>query len=146
MTTKPHQMSIRIYFEDTDSGGIVYYANYLKYAERARAELLRSLGIESGQMMHEFGIGLAVRSCNAEYLKPAVLDDEVILQTELQKVGGASIKLRQIVLRGGDELTKMDIKLGCINFKSGRPVSLPKKLRNVLNTQMNANLKRMKLV
>ena len=134
---KPHQMPVRIYFEDTDSGGIVYYANYLKYAERARTELLRSLGIERGQMMHEFGIGLAVRRCHAEYLKPAVLDDEVILQTELQKVGGASIELRQLVVRGGVELVQMDVKLGCVNFESGRPVILPKNLRNALNTQMN---------
>ena len=130
-------MPVRIYFEDTDCGGIVYYANYLKYAERARTELLRSLGIESGHMLNEFGIGLAVRHCYAEYLKPALLDDEVMLQTELQKVGGASIKLRQIVLRGVDKLVQMDVKLGCINFESGRPVTLPKHLRNALNTQIN---------
>jgi acyl-CoA thioester hydrolase len=138
MMNKPHQMPVRVYFEDTDSGGIVYYANYLKYAERARTELLRSLGIESGQMMNEFGIGLAVRRCHAEYLKPAVLDDEVILQTELQKVGGASIELRQVVVRGGVVLVQIDVKLGCINFESGRPVTLPKNLWNALNTQMNA--------
>ena len=138
--SKPYQMPLRIYFEDTDSIGIVYYANYLKYAERARTELLRSLGIESGQMLNEFGIGLAVRHCYAEYLKPAILDDEVILQTELQKVGGASIELRQVVVRGGDELVKMDIKLGCISFESGRPVTLPKNLWNALNTRINANL------
>jgi len=133
-------MSVQIYFEDTDSSGIVYYANYLKYAERARTELLRSLGIESGQMMHKFGIGLAVRHCYVEYLKPAVLDDEVMLQTELQKVGGASIELRQVVVRSGEKLVQMDVKLGCINFESGRPVTLPKNLRNALSNQMNANL------
>jgi acyl-CoA thioester hydrolase len=140
MMSKPHQMPVRIYFEDTDSGGIVYYANYLKYAERARTELLRSIGVESGQLMHEFGIGLAVRRCHTEYLKPAILDDHVMLQTELQRVGGASIDLRQVVLRGVDELVQMDVKLGCINFVSGRPAALPKNLRNALNTQMNACL------
>lgn len=138
--SNPHQMPVRIYFEDTDSGGIVYYANYLKYAERARTELLRSLGIESGQMMHEFGIGLAVRRCHAEYLKPAVLDDEVLVQTTLQKVGGASIALRQIVTRGDDELVQMDVKLGCINFESGRPAALPKNVRYALDNQMSASL------
>ena len=137
--SNPHHMSIRVYYEDTDSGGIVYYANYLKYAERARTELLRSLGIESGQMMHEFGIGLAVRRCHAEYLKPAVLDDEVIVETTLQKVGGASIALRQIVTRDGDNLVQMEVKLGCINFKNGRPVALPKNVRGALTKQMNVN-------
>ena len=138
--SKPHQMPIRIYFEDTDCGGIVYYANYLKYAERARTELLRSLGIECGQMKHKFGVGLAVRHCYAEYLKSAVLDDELMLKTELLKVGGASIEFRQVVVRSGDELVQMDVKLGCINFENSYPVSLPKYLRNALNTHMNANL------
>ena len=140
MMIKPHQLLVRIYFEDTDSGGIVYYANYFKYAERARTELLRFLGIESQQMMHEFGLGLAVRRCHAEYLKPAVLDDQVMVQTELEKVGGASIELRQVVVRGADELVQISVKLGCINFESGRPVALPENLRNALNTQMNATL------
>ena len=132
-----HQMPIRIYYEDTDSGGIVYYANYLKYAERARTELLRTLGIESGQMMGEFGVGLIVRRCHAEYLKPAVLDDEVIIQTTLQKVGGASIALHQIVIRDGCELVQMDVELGCLHFKIGRPVALPKHVRYALENQVN---------
>ncbi len=137
MNSKLHQLPVRIYFEDTDSGGIVYYANYLKYAERARTELLRFLGIESRQMMHEFGLGLAVRRCHAEYLKPAVLDDQVMVQTELQKVGRASIELRQVVIRSGDELVQISVKLGCIKFANGRPVALPVNIRNALITQMN---------
>jgi acyl-CoA thioester hydrolase len=141
MSSNPHQTPIRVYFEDTDSGGIVYYANYFKYAERARTELLRFLGIESQRMMREFGIGLAVRCCHAEYLKPAVLDDRVVVQTELQKVGGASIKLQQVIIRGGDELVQIGVKLGCINFASGRPVALPEYLRNALNTHMNSTKK-----
>lgn len=132
-----HQMPIRIYYEDTDSGGIVYYANYLKYAERARTELLRTLGIESGQIMGEFGVGLVVRRCHAEYLKPAVLDDEVIIETTLQKIGGASIALRQIVTRDGCELVQMDVELGCLHLKIGRPVALPKNVRYALENQVN---------
>ena len=132
-----HQMPIRIYYEDTDSGGIVYYANYLKYAERARTELLRTLGIESGQIMGEFGVGVVVRRCPAKYLKPAVLDDEVIIETTLQKVGGASIALRQIVTRDGCELVQMDVELGCLHFKIGRPVALPKHVRYALENQVN---------
>ena len=133
-----HRMPVRIYFEDTDSGGIVYYANYLKYAERARTELLRSLGVESGQMMQKLGVGLAVRRCCAEYLKPAKLDDEVVVETVLQKVGGASMELRQTVKRGDDDLVQMEVKLGCINFQNGRPVALPVDIRLTLQKQMNA--------
>jgi acyl-CoA thioester hydrolase len=88
MNNKLHQLPVRIYFEDTDRSGIFYYANYFKYAKCARTELLRLLGIESRQMMHEFGLGLAVWRCHAEYLKPAVLDDQVMVQTELQKSVG----------------------------------------------------------
>lgn len=134
-----HRWNIRIYYEDTDSGGIVYYANYLKYAERARTEFLREMGIESRQMMETLGIGLAVRRSNIEYLRPAKLDDEVIVETALQKVGGASMEMRQTIMRGDEDLVQMDIKLGSINFESGRPSALPKDLKAALEKRMNAS-------
>lgn len=139
MTNDPHKWQVRIYFEDTDSGGIVYYANYLKYTERARTELLRELGIESDRIMKTLGIGLAVRRCNAEYLKPAKLDDEVTVETELRKIGGASIEMRQTVMREQETLVQMDIKLGSINFESGRPSALPKDMKAALEKRMNAS-------
>ncbi len=133
-----HQLPVRIYYEDTDSGGIVYYANYLKYAERGRTELLRDLGIESQQMMATLGIGLTVRRCNIEYFRSAKLDDEVVVETDLLKVGGASLDLRQAIRRGTDRLVEMEIKLACVNFADGRPTALTKQLRTSLQQRMNA--------
>lgn len=138
--TETHRLPVRVYFEDTDSGGIVYYANYLKYAERARTELLRSIGIESGDLMLGLGIGLAVRRCNVEYLKPAKLDDELVVETVLRKVGGASMEAHQTVKRAKETLVQMDIKLGCIHFQTGRPVALPTDLRAALQKQIQNNV------
>jgi len=124
-----HQMAVRVYYEDTDSGGIVYYANYLRYAERARTELLRSLGVESSNLMNDDGIALAVRRCLVDYIKPAVLDDALVVETEIKKIGGASLEARQTVLRDGEMLVSMDIKLGCLELSSGRPKGMPGKVR-----------------
>ena len=135
----PHHWPVRIYYEDTDSGGIVYYANYLKYAERARTEFLRELGIESRQIMETMGIGLAVRRCHVEYVSPAKLDDLVAVETTLQKVGRVSMELRQVIRRDTLDLVQMDIKLGSINFDSGRPSALPKDMKAALEKRMNAS-------
>ncbi|NQW01760.1 MAG: tol-pal system-associated acyl-CoA thioesterase [Rhodospirillales bacterium] len=134
-----HRMPVRIYFEDTDSGGIVYYANYLKFAERGRTEYLRQLGIESSWVMDSLGIGLAVRRCNIEYLRPAKLDDQVVVETELQKIGGASMQLRQVITRDAEALVEMDIKLASIHFSTGRPSAFPADLKAALVKQMNAS-------
>ncbi len=139
MNVGKHQMQQRIYYEDTDSGGIVYYANYLKFAERGRTEMLRELGFESQSMLSLQGVGLAVRRCHIEYIKPAKLDDEITVETEIKKIGGASIELRQTVMGENHELAEMEIKLGCIHFESGRPVALPNELRSALQTYINAN-------
>jgi len=127
-----HQMAIRVYYEDTDSGGIVYYANYLRYAERARTELLRTLGVESSALMNDDGVALAVRRCLIDYLKPALLDDALVVETEILKVGGASLEARQTVLRGNEQLVSMDIKLGCLDLNSGRPRAMPGSVRTKL--------------
>jgi acyl-CoA thioester hydrolase len=128
-----HQKAIRIYYEDTDAGGIVYYANYLKFAERARTEMLRKLGIESSELMDDYGVALAVKRCNADYQKPAKLDDALIVETELKRVGGASLELQQIVKRDGEHLVCVDIKLGCLDLNRGKPRAIPEKVRARLN-------------
>jgi acyl-CoA thioester hydrolase len=138
MMTDTHRMSLRIYFEDTDSGGIVYYANYLKFAERGRTEFLRDLGIESRTLMDTLGVGLVVRRCNIDYLQPARLDDDVTVETQLQKLGGASLHLHQMVRRGDEDLVSMQIKLACIHLASGRPAALPGSLTTALAKQINA--------
>ena len=131
--TEIHIFSLRVYFEDTDSGGIVYYANYLKFAERARTEMLRSVGIESGRLMREDNVTLMVKSCNVDYQKPARLDDALEVHSQITKVGGASLYGVQKIKCNGHELVDIQIKLACMAV-DGKPVRLPNKLRSTLNT------------
>jgi len=126
-----HKFPIRIYYEDTDSGGIVYYANYLRFAERARSEMLREIGIESSSLMVNEGVALAVRRCNVDYYKPARLDDLLNVETRLMALGGASIELEQIIVREGQKLVRLELKLACMAM-DGRPSRLPSRLRDNL--------------
>lgn len=126
--TEPHRFDIRIYYEDTDAGGIVYYANYLRYAERARTEMLRDAGIESSSLMTDQAVALAVRSCYADYYKPALLDDLLTVETRVKGVGGASLELEQTVFRGDEKLVRMDVKLACMSTRGG-PARMPENLR-----------------
>ena len=119
-----HRFQIRVYFEDTDAGGIVYYANYLKYAERARTELLRTMGFESSVCMANKGVGLAVRRCRADFFRPAKLDDQLEVATRVLEVKGASVSLRQVIKRGGEELVDMEIRLACMDA-NGKAARLP---------------------
>lgn len=128
-----HKKTVRVYFEDTDIGGIVYYANYLKFIERARTDLLRDIGIESSQLMREHGIALAVKRCSVNYQKPATLDDELIIETDVVRVGGASLDLCQLVRRGDDLLVSVDIKLGCLELSKGKPKAMPADVRRKLD-------------
>jgi acyl-CoA thioester hydrolase len=126
-----HHLAIRVYYEDTDSGGVVYYSNYLKYAERARTEMLRDIGSEHQAMKAELGVGFVVRSCNADYQKPAYLDDLLEVETEIIAVRGASIQMRQTVTRANEALVIMEVKLACMNFDGGA-VRIPEGVRNVM--------------
>ncbi len=131
-----HVLPLRVYYEDTDAAGIVYYANYLKFAERARTEMIRSLGFEHRQSMAETGLGFAVRRCTAEYLLPARLDDEIAVRSRIDAVGGASLDMTQrIVLlgEGGAEtdLVELNIRLACLD-KNHRPARMPADLRGAV--------------
>ena len=126
-------MPVRIYYEDTDAGGVVYYANYLKFAERARSEMLRYLGIENSALQNEHAIAMVVRKVEAEYFQPARLDDVLDVHLTLDKVGGASMQGTQRIMRGGDELVRIKIKIGCMKLTGG-PARLPKNVRNLLRT------------
>ncbi|MBL9034127.1 MAG: tol-pal system-associated acyl-CoA thioesterase [Rhodospirillaceae bacterium] len=131
--TRPatHRQTIRVYFEDTDAAGIVYYANYLKFAERARTDWLRALGMPHSQMIKRDGLTLVVRRCEADYRKPAHLDDELVVETELTKLGGASIDLLQRVFRDGDLLVEMKVVIVCVG-RDGKAARLPDYLRAAL--------------
>jgi len=128
-----HRETLRVYYEDTDAGGIVYYANYLKFIERGRTELLRQLGVESSQMMTQHGVAFAVKRCTVDYRKPAVLDDELIIETEVLRLGGASLDLQQTVRRGDDIMVLVDIKLACLDLGRGKPRAMPGDVRAKLD-------------
>lgn len=119
-----HIYPVRVYYEDTDAAGIVYYANYLKYAERARTEMLRDLGTENARLMKTEGLAFAVRRCEVDFFKPARLDDLLSVETRLIDVGGASLVADQRVKRDNAELVRMELKLACMSL-DGRPARLP---------------------
>jgi acyl-CoA thioester hydrolase len=126
-----HRQAIRVYFEDTDAAGIVYYANYLKFAERARTDMLRDLGISHAEMMKRDGLVLVVRRCEIEYLKPAKLDDLLTIETEATKLGGASVELRQRVLRDIETLAELKVLVVCVG-RDGRPARIPDYVRGAI--------------
>ena len=99
-----HRHTLRVYYEDTDLAGIVYYANYLKFIERGRSEWVRARGLDQGRLKAETGIVFAVRRVEADYLRPARFEDELVVTTELRSIGAARIELWQEVLRGEERL------------------------------------------
>jgi acyl-CoA thioester hydrolase len=126
----PHEHSLRVYYEDTDLAGIVYYANYLKYIERARTEWVRSLGIDQVRMKADAGIVFAVRRVEADYLRPAKFDDLLRVETALVQVSGARIVLAQDVWRGEERLFASQVTLVCLTDQ-GAPARLPADLRAI---------------
>lgn len=126
-----HHLFTRVYYEDTDAAGIVYHANYLRFAERARTELLRLLGVEQERLRRETGLAFAVKRCVVEYFRPAVLDDELLVESRLVALGGASLEVEQRVKRGAAELARLMVKIACLG-RDGRPARLPPALRAAL--------------
>ncbi|MDB5410028.1 MAG: 4-hydroxybenzoyl-CoA thioesterase [Rhodospirillales bacterium] len=122
-----HRLPLRVYYEDTDAAGIVYYANYLRFAERARTELVRALGFEQERLRRDTGIVFAVRRCSADYRAPARLDDALVVETRIIRLGGASVGLDQRVRRGDEELVLLEVDIVCLTA-SGRPARLPREL------------------
>lgn len=125
---------LRIYYEDTDSGGVVYYANYLKYLERARTEALRSLGYQQQQLLEETGLAFAVRSISAEYLKPARLDDLLQIETTIHDLGRAQVTFAQSILRGDEVLLTATVRVACLVLAKGKPAAMPKELFELFKT------------
>lgn len=119
-----HLYPVHVYYEDTDAGGVVYYANYLKFAERGRSEAIRALGVPHDRLRDESGVVLAVHKLAAEYLSPARLDDDLVVHTRVTSVTGASVHLDQEVRRGPDRLFAMTCTVVCVG-RNGRPTRLP---------------------
>ena len=129
------ELPVRVYYEDTDAAGIVFYANYLKFAERARTELLRRFGIENSGVSSRDGTAFAVRSCTIDYLRPAHLDDLLNVETRITEIGGASMTMTQDVLRDGEALNKMTVRLVCMYIdgaNKGKATRIPPDVRQAL--------------
>ena len=126
-----HRVFNRVLYADTDRSGIVYHANYLQFAERARTEVLRDVGLQQSQLRADYGILLTVRRLIADFLAPAQLDDRLVVATRLLKLRGASLDVEQIIRRDSLELVKLHVKLACATT-AGRATRLPDRLRTAL--------------
>lgn len=119
---------VRVYLEDTDAGGIVYYVNYLKFMERARTELLRRLGSQFGELLEQ-GLQFVVHSVDAQYRKPARADDELQVSARVEKIARTYILFHQQVKRGDDLMCEARIKVACIDAKKLKPAAIPEELQ-----------------
>ena len=116
---------VRVYWEDTDAGGVVYYANYLKFLERARSEWLRSLGVEQPELADRDGVVFVVRKVEAEYLRPARFNDELAVTCRLAEVNRASLEIAQDVQRRDELLLTARVKVVCVAHPAFRPAKIP---------------------
>lgn len=123
-----HRYFLRVYWEDTDAGGIVYFANYLKFAERARTEALLAKGIRQTELRERLGVVFAVREASARYLRPARLEDQLCVTTIVESMGGARLVLRQDIWRGETCLAETRVVLACLG-SDGRPARVPPEVR-----------------
>ncbi len=126
-----HCLPIRLYHEDTDSGGIVYYANYLRFAERARTEMLRLSGINQSEMANRYGMAFAVRDCTIDFRYPARLDDLIEVRSRIDELAAATVSAMQAIWRGTEELARLNVRVACLRG-DGRPTRIPVWLRQAL--------------
>ncbi|MGL4973811.1 MAG: tol-pal system-associated acyl-CoA thioesterase [Bosea sp. (in: a-proteobacteria)] len=119
----PHTLPVRVYYEDTDFSGVVYHASYLRFMERGRTELIRSLGVEQRELFDgETALGFAVRRMNIDFLKPAVMDDALTVETVTVAARGATMDLIQRVLRGDEVLVSAEVKVACVGGGKARRI------------------------
>ncbi|MCG7360943.1 YbgC/FadM family acyl-CoA thioesterase [Roseomonas sp. ACRSG] len=134
----PHRFPLRVYFEDTDAGGIVYHANYLRWAERARTESLRAIDLPHQLMIQRHASLLVVRRLEVEYVAPARLDDSLVVETGVLALRGASVDLDQRVLdaASGAERARLKVGLVCVRSENMRPAPIPEPWRSALRDGM----------
>ena len=124
-----HSNSYRIYYEDTDSGGVVYYANYLKFFERGRTEFLRTKNILQSDLAKNFGVIFVVRNCFIKYLKPAKLDDLVVVETFIEKIQKASMQIKQQMIKDEQILCHLNVEIACVDAISFKPKKIPQTIK-----------------
>ena len=127
--TNTFSLPIRVYFQDTDAGGVVYHGSYVNFFERARTEWLRSFGHSGTSLIKEFGAVFVVRSMKIDYLKPALLDDLLTVTAQIKEVGRSRVTLLQTVQRDDELLTEGEIHLVCVSLDTFKPISVPEVLR-----------------
>ena len=132
---QPFTLPVRVYYEDTDAGGVVYYANYLKFCERARTEWLRTFGVSQQALIDEQGLGFVVRSVQADYLAPARFDDALIVVTQVAMLRRASILFEQRIMRGQELLFTTRVLLASIDLRRQKPVAIPASLHALLESK-----------
>jgi len=117
---------VRVYYEDTDAAGVVFYANYLKFMERARTEWLRALGFEQTTLFHDHDVVFVVRALTIEFLRPALFNDALEVTVELTGTRGSLLEVAQTIRRGAQTLVTATVKVACVNTQSFKPVRIPK--------------------
>lgn len=122
-------LPVRVYFQDTDAGGVVYHASYVNFMERARTEWMRGFGFTNAGLMKELGVVFVVRSLKLDYLKPALLDDLITVSAQLKEIGRSRVTLHQAIMRGEEKLVEAEIHLVSVSLESFKPVSVPEVLR-----------------
>lgn len=132
--TKNFAWPVRVYFQDTDAGGVVYHASYVNFMERARTEWLRACGYTNAGLMQEFGLMFVVRSMKLDYLRPAMLDDMLSVTAQVAEAGRSRLSLLQTVRREDELLTEGEVHLVCVSRETFRPVRLPEALRDKWKT------------
>jgi acyl-CoA thioester hydrolase len=125
---KKFELLQRVYWEDTDAGGVVYYANYLKFMERCRTEWLRFLGVDQLRLQLDRRLQFAVVSVAVDFLLPAVLNDEIIVTAELERLSGATISFKQTIMRGEAQLIDASTRVACLDSGTLKPRAIPKDL------------------
>ena len=120
--------SFNVYWEDTDAGGVVYYANYLKFLERCRTDWLRALGVDQQQLRAERKLQFVVVNITVDFLRPAVLHDEILVTATLKRLAGATIHFGQTIMRGGEQLIDAAVRVACLDSGTLKPRAIPKDL------------------
>ena len=128
---KKFNFTVKVYYEDTDAGGVVYYANYLKFLERARSEAIYSLGYTNTELLDKYGVLLIVKSCNIEYKKPAKFEDILDVISEVTSFTKTSFTMRQTILKNSESISEADIHLVAVD-KNGKPSKIPDELKKKL--------------
>ena len=126
--TRKFEIACRVYWEDTDAGGVVYYANYLKFMERCRTDWLRALGIDQLRLRNERQLQFAVVTISVDFLRPALLNDEILVTAELARLRGATILFKQTILRGAVQLIDATTRVACLDSGSLKPRPIPQDL------------------